>query len=269
MRLTTGAELDQAILQQRYCYILCYIYIFFKSVALSAGAVLPFPWWGTLSRQHASFPSKCLTNALAHFTRDGRLRRRTLVFSVPICTQTDGVRSVGAALAAPRGGGGGWWLSTHTSPNNFLNTQHCCWRTPTKTGLQVWCAAGLDPLICSSEGARAARGPCSDEALVLAVKWSICRYVCLGSLSLILSSSPQTGESTSFTQASKTPFFPSHTTWLPRRSRLSLWIQPNRLWWHHGVSHESAAFSRDSDTCAPSYYRKRERTQSCLPSGPH
>lgn len=71
--------------------------------------------------------------------------------------------------------------------------------------------------------------------------------VCLtGSLSLILSPSPQTGESTSFTQASKTPFFfffsPSRTTLLPRRSCLSLWIPTKQalmasrsLTWVNGI----------------------------------
>lgn len=65
--------------------------------------------------------------------------------------------------------GGGGAVRSYVS-KQLLNTQHCCCRTPTKTGFLVWCAPGLDRLICSWEGARAARGPCSDEALVLAVK---------------------------------------------------------------------------------------------------
>lgn len=95
--------------------------------------------------------------------------------------------------------------------------------------------------------------------------------VCLtGSLLLILSSSPQTGESTSFTQASKTPFFPpSLMTLLPRRSCLFLWIPTKQASDAIVASHMSMVFSQESDTCATIYSRKQERIHTCLQSNPH
>lgn len=156
-----------------------------------------------------------LTDARDHFTCDGRLRRRTLMFSVPISTQTDGVWCQ-SCTGHSRGGGG----SAHASPNNFLN------RTPTKTGLQV-CGAAAGSTDCG----RVHVDPAVMKHLsLLSNDPSAGIFVRLiGSLSLILSSSPQTGESTSFTQASKTPFFPPIRLCFPGARLFLFESQPNGL----------------------------------------
>lgn len=86
---------------------------------------------------------------------------------------------------------------------------------------------------------------CSDKALVLAVKWSICRYVCLHHRHLLTHSllcSPDEQKRLISTGFKDTAFSP---IWLrfPGGCVFPFESQPNRLWWHLCVLHESILFS--------------------------
>lgn len=88
------------------------------------------------------------------------------------------------------------------------------------------------------------RGCCSDIALVLAVKWSICRYVCLHHrrpLTHSLLHSPDEQKHLIYSGFKDAAFSP---IWLcfPGGSVFPFESQPNRLWWHLCVLHESTAF---------------------------
>lgn len=107
-------------------------------------------------------------------------------------------------------------------------------------------------------------GSCSDEALVLAVKWSICRYVCLHHRHLLTHSlpcSPDEQKRLIYTGFKDTAFSP---IWLrfPGGCVFPFESQPNRLWWHPCVLHESVLFSCEkiSTLCGTNHYIKWERT---------
>lgn len=96
--------------------------------------------------------------------------------------------------------------------------------------------------------------------------------VCItGILSLILSSAPQMSKSASFTQASKAlPFLPYDFS-SQGGSVFPFKSQPNRLWWHLSVLHESTTFRRAKICmlCTTSHDMKWERTQTWHHSSPH
>lgn len=109
-------------------------------------------------------------------------------------------------------------------------------------------------------------GSCSDEALVLAVKWSICRYVGLHHRHLLTHSllcSPDEQKRLIYTGFKDTAFSP---IWLrfPGGCVFPFESKPNRLWWHLCVLHESILFSCEkiSILCGTKHYMKWERTQT-------
>lgn len=96
------------------------------------------------------------------------------------------------------------------------------------------------------------RGCCSDIALVLAVKWSICRYVCLHHrhpLTHSLLHSPDEPKRLIYSGFKDTAFSP---IWLrfPGGSVFPFESQPNRLWWHLCVLHESTTFRWEKYACS-------------------
>ncbi len=96
------------------------------------------------------------------------------------------------------------------------------------------------------------RGCCSDIALVLAVKWSICRYVCLHHrhpLTHSLLHSPDEQKRliySGFKDAAVSPIWFR----LPGGSVFPFESQPNRLWWHLCVLHESTTFHWEKYACS-------------------
>lgn len=111
---------------------------------------------------------------------------------------------------------------------------------------------GLNPQICTSVGPSGAHGSCSDESLVLAVKWSICRYVCLPhrkplTHSLLLS--PDERKHLIYSGFKDTSF-PSFPHDFASQEVVSFPLISNQTGFrcHCGISHESMVFSRESDT---------------------
>lgn len=115
------------------------------------------------------------------------------------------------------------------------------------------------PLPPQDVGCGGSRG---DIALVLAVKWSICRYVCLRHrhpLTHSLLCSPDEQKRLIYSGFKDVAFSP---IWLrfPRVCVFPFESQPNTLWWHLCVLHESTIFSwkKCSDSVVPAMKQNRK-----------